>query len=182
MSVFCTSCGTQLADVAAACPHCSQAISVGGGAAAAPATIIIQKPFLSPLQCMRYTGFALDGLVIILLAVILAVPILGAMMYGALVLVYHLLRDVIGGTGSMGKRGVGLKVLKKDGSEATTGQKVLRNITFAAPYIFFMIPLFGPLIALPFLILAFLLESIMVAVKGERLGDMIAGTAVVLAS
>jgi uncharacterized RDD family membrane protein YckC len=185
MPIFCSNCGTQLPDASIACPSCNKAVSVGGGAAVAPAPLPPPKPFLSPLQCMRYTGFALDYIPLACLVVMTLIPFLGvifAIFYGLLAIAYHLLRDVIGGSGSLGKRGVGTKILRKDGSEATTGQKVLRNITFAAPYVFYLIPLLGLFLGPLFFGIAFLVEALLVAFKGERLGDMMAGTMVVVAS
>ena len=37
MPRFCSSCGSQMYDAATTCPSCNKAVSVGGGAAAAPA-------------------------------------------------------------------------------------------------------------------------------------------------
>src|SRR5215471_9283126 len=99
MPRFCTNCGTQLPDAAAACPACNRAVSVGGSVAAAPAPIPPSRPFLSPLQCMRHTGFALDVIPIAFLVVVVVVPIVGGMFYGLLIIAYHLFRDVIGGNG-----------------------------------------------------------------------------------
>ncbi|HAS54693.1 MAG: hypothetical protein A2X56_01775 [Nitrospirae bacterium GWC2_57_13] len=95
---------------------------------------------------------------------------------------YILLRDALLAGQSPGKKLVGLRVVKSEALQepAAYRESIIRNITFAAAYILFLIPYFGWILG-PVALLA----EILVAVgddKGLRLGDMLARTQIIPAA
>jgi len=125
----------------------------------------------------RIGGYLLDVLVVMPIALINLIPILGQVLWGIFGGCYWLLRDITGN--SAGKMMLGLKVISKDGSQATASQRILRNAPLAAGMFLFVIPIVGVAIA-PFISLPLvLIEIIMLLANGERLGDKLAGTMVV---
>lgn len=105
------------------------------------------------------------------------IPIVGPMIAGFILACYWLLRDITGG--SIGKLLLGLRVVGKNGEEAKFSQRILRNVTIAAGPALLIIPLVGPFVALPITAILILVEIVLVLSQGERLGDRIAGTAVI---
>ncbi len=93
---------------------------------------------------------------------------------------YILMRDSLLGGRSLGKKAVGLRVSARDdhGQAANAKDSIIRNITLAAAYGLFMIPyagwVLGPL-ALAVEWLAAMGDD-----RGMRIGDLLAGTCVVL--
>ncbi len=80
--------------------------------------------------------------------------------------------------GSLGKLALGVRVRNRDGSEATIGSRVLRNVTIAFGPALLVIPLLGYVLAALTASLLIVTETIMLLTQGERLGDKLAGTAV----
>jgi uncharacterized RDD family membrane protein YckC len=80
---------------------------------------------------------------------------------------------------SLGKRLLGLKVVRQDASSADTQQRILRNITLVPGPLLALIPL-GGLFTVPAIAICLLLVEIgFLLVRHERLGDRIAGTMVI---
>ncbi len=104
------------------------------------------------------------------------IPYVGNIFAGLLLTPYWLLRDITGA--SLGKLLLGTTVVRKDGQPATVGARVLRNLPLAIGPAFLIIPLLGYLVGPPIAGLMVLIEGILVLTQGERLGDRMAGTAV----
>ncbi len=185
MPRFCSNCGSQIPDAATTCPSCNKAVSVGGGAAAAPAS----SPAVdTSLVGMRIVSFIVDmvpaAIVIFIISFILAlIPIIGLianlflmpLMYCA----YALCRDLILSGSSIGKHFLHFKVLSKDGSPATTKQKIMRNLDLAIPSAVQVIPVLGWVLGGLLALCILVTEVIFLFTKGERLGDQWAGTKVI---
>ena len=105
------------------------------------------------------------------------IPLVGAIIAGFFLGAYWLLRDVAGA--SLGKMLLGLRVARTDGSEATVGQRILRNLPLSIGPSLLIIPLLGYALG-PFVSLAiFVVEIVLVLTQGERMGDKLASTVVV---
>ncbi len=126
----------------------------------------------------RIGAFLIDLIISVPLGLIWLIPIIGTLVGGFALLVYWLLRDLIGP--SIGKRLTGLAIVKPNGGPAGAGQLVLRNLPLALPYIILMIPLLGTFIGAGLDISILLIELIFVVADGRRLGDKMAGTVVVV--
>jgi uncharacterized RDD family membrane protein YckC len=105
------------------------------------------------------------------------IPIAGAMITGFILTPYWLLRDIAGA--SIGKLLLGLRVVGKDGTEASAGKRVLRNLPLAIGPSLLVIPVAGYFIAPPVAFLVLLVEIILLLTQRERMGDKFAGTSVV---
>jgi uncharacterized RDD family membrane protein YckC len=126
---------------------------------------------------IRAAGYLIDLIPACILALFGMIPLLGPIIAGLLLLPYWLFRDITGG--SLAKMLLGLAVVKKDGSPATIGARILRNLPLAVGPGLLIIPLLGYVLA-P--VVAFLLvctEVVMLVTQGNRLGDRLAGTTVV---
>ena len=135
-------------------------------------------PTLIPAdKSQRAFGYLIDVLPLLLIGLISLIPLVGIILYGFILIFYWLLRDITGG--SLGKMAMGTKVVANNGSPASTGARILRNVTLAIPGLVLAIPLVGyiggPLCGGTMV----LLEIFMLLGTGERIGDKIAGTIVV---
>lgn len=99
------------------------------------------------------------------------------MINGLILMLYWLLSDVTGC--SLGKLAVGTQVVKRDGTVAGVRARIARTIPIAIGPALLLIPLFGYILALVVSIPVILLEDIHSLAVCERLGDKLAGTAVV---
>jgi uncharacterized RDD family membrane protein YckC len=104
------------------------------------------------------------------------IPILGPIIAGFLLLPYWLFRDITGR--SIGKMLLGLKVVNKDGSPASIGARILRNLPIAIGPGLLIIPLLGYVLAPIVALLLICTEIVMLLTQGNRLGDRLAGTTV----
>jgi uncharacterized RDD family membrane protein YckC len=126
---------------------------------------------------VRILGYLIDVVPIVIVSIVLSfIPILGPMLAGLLGIAYWLLRDIVGA--SLGKKLLGTCVFLKDGSEAPKGKLVLRNVTLALPYAAMLIPLLGYVLGPLVSVIVGIVELVMLITKKERLGDMLANTAV----
>jgi uncharacterized RDD family membrane protein YckC len=93
---------------------------------------------------------------------------------------YILMRDSVLGGRSLGKKAVGLRVSAIDdrGQASNAKDSIIRNITLALAYGLFMIPYAGWVLG-PFALAVEWLTA-MGDEKGMRIGDLLAGTCVVL--
>lgn len=127
----------------------------------------------------RIGAVLIDGAISIPLAVMAFIPFIGII--GApLFCAYWISRDAIFGGQSVGKKVVGLRVVKPDGSPFEWLDSVKRNIIYLAALLM-IIPWFGiflhAIVAGPLGIV----ELIMVLTSGQRIGDRIGNTYVVRA-
>lgn len=131
---------------------------------------------------MRILAYFVDVVAWMVLIVILSViPIFGVffaiflapLLTGA----YILLRDSQGA--SLGKTLFGMKVIGKDGREATQGARILRNLPIAIPSLIMIIPILGHIVGgfLAFVIV--ITELVSLLASGERIGDKLANTTVI---
>jgi uncharacterized RDD family membrane protein YckC len=128
-------------------------------------------------QSTRFLAGLIDvgiSLLMVLFAFIPIINILAALADTA----FWLLRDIKGA--SPGKKIMGLEVRTLDGGIPTSGALIIRNLPFA-PLLIQIIPIVGNVI-LPFVGVIMLVECILVLVSDRRLGDMMAGTRVMLKS
>jgi uncharacterized RDD family membrane protein YckC len=148
-----------------------------------------QAPWMAASQAgmkadpgMRILSFVVDALAwAVVVAIIAVIPIFGVLfalfLAPLLTGLYHLLRDSQGA--SLGKSLFGMKVIGKDGREATTGARILRNLLFAIPAFIMIVPILGHVLGgfLAFVIV--ITELISLLASGERLGDKLANTVVI---
>lgn len=143
----------------------------GGGAYPSP---IYGQPVELP---MRFVGMLIDWVPTLVVLPLGVIPIVGPIIAGLIIGIWYLLRDIKGA--SLGKMLLKERVVMKDGSVPDQAALIKRNITVAAPALCMAIPLagyiLGPLVA----VAALILEVVMLATKGERFGDQIAGTKVI---
>ncbi len=126
---------------------------------------------------IRVCAYLIDCIPAMLIGLLNLIPIAGAVICGLLSTPYWLLRDVTGA--SLGKLVLGLRVVSKDGSNSTVGQRVLRNLTLAIGPALLIIPLLGIMLCAIIGGVIGLVEIIFFLTQRERLGDRFAKTAVV---
>jgi uncharacterized RDD family membrane protein YckC len=134
---------------------------------------------------MRIASFFIDILVLLVCMIpfilVAIIPFIGWiiawLMIPVVLIAYHLLRDIMGA--SPGKMLLGMKVMGKDGREAPNSSRVLRNVLFAIPPVFFFLPIIGHVIGGLISFALLVTELIMLLSQGERIGDRIANTVVV---
>ncbi len=168
-STFCPSCGTRLTSALVQQPLNQPYSQPRPG---------VQGPVAgSAPQSTRFLAGLIDvgiSLLMVLFAFIPIINILAALADTA----FWLLRDIKGA--SPGKKIMGLEVRTLDGGIPTSGALIIRNLPFA-PLLIQIIPIVGNVI-LPFVGVIMLVECILVLVSDRRLGDMMAGTRVMLKS
>ncbi len=137
-------------------------------------------------KLIRFLAWMIDVLIVVPFLFVLGfvlglIPVIGlligGMAGGLLGTAYFLLRDFNGA--SPGKMLLGLKVVSRNGQPADQKALILRNVTLAAPHLLNLIPIIGWLFAIVIAVPVGLTEAICALVKGERMGDMLAGTLVV---
>jgi uncharacterized RDD family membrane protein YckC len=134
---------------------------------------------------LRLGAWLIDGLALLVLLipviVVGLIPFIGWIIaflgIPVIIVSYHLLRDIK--AQSPGKFLLGMKVVGIDGREAPNQSRVLRNVLFAIPPLFFILPIIGHIIG-GFLMTALVLtEGITLLATGDRIGDRIGKTMVV---
>lgn len=127
----------------------------------------------------RFGALLIDGLCAIPLTFLAVIPIIN-LLGAPLLCAYWISRDAFFGGQSIGKKALGLKVVKSDGSPFTWADSVKRNIIYFGFLILF-IPIYGlvfnGIINGPLGIV----ELILVLTGGQRLGDRMGNTYVVRA-
>ncbi len=168
--VFCTNCGAGM-EPGQPCANCA----VRQAAAATQQAVTTAIPDVVGLRAL---GYIIDVVpVMIVGAAIGWIPIIGAMIFGVILLGYWLMRDYWGH--SLGKIVLGLEVVKKDGSPADTKARVLRNVTIAVGPAMLILPVIGYVLGPVLSLICIVTEIIMLLVNKERIGDRLAGTTVV---
>ena len=127
----------------------------------------------------RFFAMFIDKLCSIPLMIMAAIPFVGIV--GApLLCLYLISRDSIFGGQSIGKKMMGLRVVRSDGRPFTWSDSVRRNLLYFI-YLGGIVPGFG----LVFLFLAFpilfLIELFLIITSGQRIGDKMGNTYVVRA-
>ena len=172
VETFCADCGARLPLAAP--------VSVGGAVAAQPALSYVTPPETigSPAsRGTRIAAFSIDIAILIVIGMFDIVPLLGQYLFALLSAAFVLFRDMNGA--SFGKSMLGCRVVSKNGTPATTKQKMLRNVIFVLPDLAALIPFLGIFLGpIGFVTLA-CLELFVLLVTGERIGDKMAGTMVV---
>ncbi len=123
----------------------------------------------------RIFAFLID-IVLATLFSIIPIPIIS----GLIAFLYMLLRDGLTDRGSIGKSMLNLQVLTLHGQRLNYEESVRRNIIFAIPAIFYIIPLVGGILALLFGLIFYVIELLAMnsSPQGQRNGDRWAGTVV----
>ncbi len=126
---------------------------------------------------LRVAGYLIDVVPAVILGLVALIPVVGIIIAGLLLTPYWLLRDV--GGASLGKVLLGMRIVMQDGQPASTGARVLRNLTLIPAPLCMIIPLIGYILVIPVASVVILVEGIMLLSQGSRLGDKLAGTVVV---
>ena len=127
----------------------------------------------------RLGALLIDAACAIPLVFMAVIPLIGFI--GApLLCAYWISRDSFFGGQSVGKKALGLKVIKPDGSPFTWADSMKRNIVYFG-YLVLIIPWIGLFLNLFINVPLALVELIMVVTSGQRLGDKQGGTYVVRA-
>jgi uncharacterized RDD family membrane protein YckC len=150
----CAGCGT--AFDGPFCPHCGAAPGV--------------KAAASPVLELRAGAYLIDVVPAMVASFVLGFyPVAGSTLAGVVLLLWWLLRDVYGA--SPGKRLLGLKVVRKDGGESGTRERILRNVTLIGGPLFMILPLasIGGTSAAGLMIT--MLEMAVLLIRKERIGD-----------
>ncbi len=123
----------------------------------------------------RIFAFLID-IVIATLFSIIPIPFIS----GLIAFLYMLLRDGLTDRGSIGKGILNLQVMTLSGQRLSYEESIRRNIIFAIPSIFYIIPLVGGILALLFGLIVYVIELLAMnsSPKGQRNGDRWAGTVV----
>lgn len=130
------------------------------------------------LRAKRIIAFLIDAILALVIGGLLfsLIPLVGMLLGRILLFSYMLLRDVTGA--SLGKRLLGLRVVLQDGNPSTSNECISRNVTIAIGPAILLIP-FGSDLGPPVWGCCLLIETLVLLVRGERLGDMFTFTKVV---
>jgi uncharacterized RDD family membrane protein YckC len=127
---------------------------------------------------LRIGAVLIDVLPMLVVGLVIGwIPIIGFMAMGLIGTAYWLLRDFNGA--SLGKMALGLVVVRKDGTPSDMKERILRNVTLCVGSALMIIPFAGYVLGPPVSAIMGITEVVMLAVKHERLGDMLANTTVV---
>jgi uncharacterized RDD family membrane protein YckC len=135
----------------------------------------------SSILLIRWVALFIDAMIAIPLIILAVLPLI-SLIGTPLVVAYFISRDVLMGNGqSIGKRVMGLRVVKSDGTPVTWADSVRRNIVFFAylSLFVFTVPYLGWIVALFLMIpvkIAFIVETILVLTGGRRMGDLMGTT------
>ncbi len=123
----------------------------------------------------RIFAFLIDVVIATLFSII-PIPFVS----GLIAFLYMLLRDGLTDQGSIGKRMLNLQVLTMAGQRLNYEESIRRNIIFAIPAIFHVIPLIGWILALLLSLIIYVVELLAMnnSPRGQRNGDRLAGTVV----
>jgi uncharacterized RDD family membrane protein YckC len=130
---------------------------------------------------VRALGYLIDLLPTFLAIPFFLIPILGQIVAGALLCAYWLLRDINGA--SLGKTALGCRVATmRKGEETLQKQRIFRNLPLTIIPLSLMIPFIGFFLVLLVGPIVIVLETISLLTTGRRIGDMLAGTTIVMKS
>lgn len=138
---------------------------LGGRRMANEPTIQLVKAGLMP----RMFALIIDWLLASPLALIGFIPLIGQIVSICLLIFYWVWRDV--GGASIGKRILGLRVVDHNGLIPPTGLRAKRNLIFAIPPIAELLPFIGVFGFVFAFIVMSVVEAVLIASRGERMGD-----------
>jgi uncharacterized RDD family membrane protein YckC len=156
-----------------------------------PPMAVIPTPMSIPMQTiqvpvpdtsllgLRVGGYVIDLLCSIPLLIPALIPFVG-ILFAPLLGLYWVSRDAFFGGQSIGKKAMGLKVVRLDGKPVDWGTSVQRNIVFL-PLLLTAIPGIGLVLGPTILVLINVIEILLVLTTQRRIGDNIAKTVVVKA-
>lgn len=123
----------------------------------------------------RIFAFLIDFLIATFFAII-PIPVIS----GLIAFAYMLLRDSLTPKGSVGKNLLNLQVTTTGGQRLNYEESIRRNIIFAIPAVFNLIPLLGPVLALFSSLIVGVAELLAMnnSPREQRNGDRWAGTVV----
>ena len=101
----------------------------------------------------------------------------GTVWAGVFLLAWWLLRDITGA--SIGKRMLGLRVVLQDGGESGPRERILRNVTLIGGPVSMLIPVAATVAGSAMGLVITVIEIASLVMLKRRLGDMMAGTAVI---
>ncbi len=121
----------------------------------------------------RVFAFLIDAVIANLLSFI---PVVGWLIG----FFYMLLRDALTESGSPGKKVLNLQVTTVQGGRVTYVESIRRNIIFAIPTVFSIIPIVGTIISIILALIVYLVELLAMVSdpEGRRYGDRWADTVV----
>ncbi len=146
-----------------------------------PSNLNLSSPYANRdyLLGARFVAYFVDVVCAIPLLVLAAIPFIGIL--GApLFCLYLVSRDSIFGGQSIGKRVMGLRVIKTDGSAFTWADSAKRNIIYFVTLLL-MVPWAGHVLHLAIGVPLAFVELILVLTGGLRIGDRMGNTYVVRA-
>jgi uncharacterized RDD family membrane protein YckC len=117
----------------------------------------------------RTIALAIDWIIAAPFGLIGLIPIIGQFFSICFLIPYWLLRDI--GGASIGKRLLGLRVVDYNGQVPMLGSRIKRNLIFALPVIALLLPVIGFFGAAVAFLIVSLVEAILIARRGERMGD-----------
>lgn len=173
--MICQKCGSQKGDTDPFCPNCGvasneKAIRVNNEVSkGVPSTVVVARPF------ERYIGYMMEIFPLILLVFL---PVAGAL----LATTYMVFRDAIFNGQSVGKKLIGIKVVKLEGYQPiTVRESALRNFPLAIGFFCSIVPVIGHIVGSTVSTIVFIIEAIAISTDKDhrRLGDKLAGTIVV---
>jgi uncharacterized RDD family membrane protein YckC len=126
----------------------------------------------------RIGAYLIDVVPAIFFGLIGIVPVIGPVLAGLILTPYWLLRDIMGA--SLGKRLLGLKVMSQSGAEATKGALAVRNLPLVVGPGLMIIPMLGYVLGPGAALVIIVIEAVCLLATGERMGDKLAGTVVVM--
>lgn len=110
---YCTNCGHEISDVAASCPQCGQ-----------PTGVATMGTFQYAGWWMRFAGALIDGIVTGIAGLILV----RGRYYGVVIdFLYHWLLIAYWGGQTLGKKALGIKITRPDGSPVDLGTAAARS-------------------------------------------------------
>ena len=162
--MVCTGCGT--AYEGPWCPSCGSDVRSG-------------VPSQSAGVELRAGAYLIDLAPAMVISLCLSwLPAGGTIAAAIFLLAWWLLRDITGR--SIGKRMLGLKVVRQDGSESGPRERILRNVTLIGGPVSMLIPVSGTMIGSAAGLVITVIEVLSLVMLKRRLGDMLAGTAVIV--
>jgi uncharacterized RDD family membrane protein YckC len=163
--MVCAGCGT--AFEGPYCPACgSEAHATAPSAGAGAGVELRAGAYLIDLAPAMLVSFYLNWL-----------PSGGTIAAGVVLLAWWLLRDITGA--SLGKRMLGLRVVRQDGGESSPRERILRNVTLIGGPISMLIPMTAAVMGSAVGLVITIIEMASLVMLKRRLGDMLAGTAVI---
>ncbi len=145
------------------------------GTAIAPPQAIPQPD--SSLLGLRFLALMIDYLCALPLIVLSFIPLLG-IIFAPLTTLYFISRDSFFGGKSLGKKAMGLRVVRLDGKPVAWGTSVQRNISYFS-HLVAAIPIIGSIYGPGLIGLVGIIEIVLVLATQLRIGDNIAQTVVV---